>query len=75
MEKPSEKSLNRSERVKTTRDRLLDDSWIDPFSKSANLNKEAEATLTDRRGLFAVNSFTIAKGKIINGFHKINKIG
>ncbi|MBQ6077917.1 MAG: hypothetical protein IJK88_07430 [Clostridia bacterium] len=27
---------------------------IDPFSKSTNLNKEAKATLTDCRGLFAV---------------------
>ena len=32
-------------------------SWIDPFSKSTNLNKEAKATLTDRRGLFAVMMF------------------
>ena len=35
-------------------DWLLDCSWIDPFSKSVNLNKEAKATLTDRRGLFAL---------------------
>ena len=42
-------------------DWLLDGSWIDPFSKSANLNKEAEATLTDRRGLFALRKISTSE--------------
>ena len=57
-EKLSESLLESDER---RWDRLLDCSWIDPFSKSANLNKEAKATLTDCRGLFAVNRISTSE--------------